>query len=188
MKFDINQNLSLELLAPYHAHEIFILVNNNREYLRQWLPWLDMTRVEADVLRFIATASAQYKEGCGSQFVILHKEQANSKANICGIAGFHKIEKLHHVGAIGYWLDQSHNGQGIMTAVVEQLINVGFEQYALNRIEISCAVNNNKSRAIPQRLGFTCEATLRQCEWLYDHYVDHAVYSMLASDHLQARL
>ena len=36
--------------------------------------------------------------------------------------------------------------------------------------------------AVPERPGFACESTVRQTEWLYDHFVDHAVYGTLASE------
>ena len=52
----------------------------------------------------------------------------------------------------------------------------------LNRIEIRCATQNVRSRAIPERLGFKEEGLIRDAEWLYDHYVDHIVYGMLESD------
>jgi ribosomal-protein-serine acetyltransferase len=43
-------------------------------------------------------------------------------------------------------------------------------------------VENVKSRAIPERLGFRAEGTVRQAEWLYDRFVDHVVYGLLAGD------
>jgi ribosomal-protein-serine acetyltransferase len=70
-----------------------------------------------------------------------------------------------------------------MTKVVQKLLEYGFVEASLNKIEIRCADKNYKSRAIPERLGFSYEATLRQCEWLYDQHVDHAIYSMLASEY-----
>lgn len=197
---ELPANLSLELLAPHHAAELFAVVDANRNYLREWLPWLDMTRSVADIHRFIATAETHYLQGYGSQYVLRFDAAGQSK--ICGVAGFHKIDKLHRRGAIGYWLAQSCEGQGLMTAVVEQLLAIGFagrvsnssggnegglKAIGLNKIEIHCAVNNKKSRAIPERLGFRYEATLRECEWLYDHYVDHAIYSMLVSEYARRK-
>ncbi|MBI3110076.1 MAG: GNAT family N-acetyltransferase, partial [Ignavibacteriales bacterium] len=32
------------------------------------------------------------------------------------------------------------------------------------------------------RLGFRPEGKIREAEWLYDHFVDHLVYGMLAPD------
>ena len=57
-----------------------------------------------------------------------------------------------------------------------------FATWNLNRVEIRCAVENRRSRAIPERLGFQSEGTIREAEWLYDHFVDHVIYGMLASD------
>ncbi|HVJ50737.1 hypothetical protein [Desulfitobacterium sp.] len=37
---------------------------------------------------------------------------------------------------------------------------------------------------IPERLGFVKEAMIREAEWLYDHFVDHAVYGVLAREWL----
>jgi len=39
-----------------------------------------------------------------------------------------------------------------------------------------------KSRAIPERLGFKHERTIKQAQWLYDHFVDYAVYEMSAGE------
>jgi ribosomal-protein-serine acetyltransferase len=45
-----------------------------------------------------------------------------------------------------------------------------------------CAVENKKSRKIPERLGFREEGTIRQAEWLHEHFIDLVIYGMLASE------
>jgi len=52
----------------------------------------------------------------------------------------------------------------------------------LHRVEIRCDPDNLRSRAIPNRLGFTEEGTLRQVAWQYDHFLDLVVYSLLADE------
>jgi ribosomal-protein-serine acetyltransferase len=69
-----------------------------------------------------------------------------------------------------------------MTKSCIAYINYAFNELKLNRVEIRCAVENSKSRAIPEGLGFKNEGTIREAEWLYDHFVDHIVYGMLARD------
>jgi len=102
---------------------------------------------------------------------------------ICGVVGFHELNQQHKIGSIGYWLAQNYSGNGIITTATRKLLEIGFSKFQLNKIEIRCAEPNIKSRAVPERLGFTYEATLRDCEWLYSQYVDHAIYSMLASEY-----
>jgi ribosomal-protein-serine acetyltransferase len=69
-----------------------------------------------------------------------------------------------------------------MTASCGCLLDYAFRNLGMNRVEIRCATGNTRSRAIPERLGFKEEGTVRQAEWLYDHYVDHVVYSMLRDE------
>lgn len=55
-----------------------------------------------------------------------------------------------------------------------------FSHLKLNKVEIRAAIENKKSRSIPERLGFVNEGSIRQAEWLYDHFVDQIVYGILA--------
>ena len=49
-------------------------------------------------------------------------------------------------------------------------------------MEISAAPENTKSRAIPERLGFTQEGVLRHWTWHVDHFQDLVIYSVLADE------
>jgi ribosomal-protein-serine acetyltransferase len=62
------------------------------------------------------------------------------------------------------------------------LIELGFKYYSLNRIDIRCAVDNRKSRAIPERLGFQQEGGIRRAEKVDGEYLDHVVYGLLKQE------
>ena len=70
----------------------------------------------------------------------------------------------------------------MMTRAVRAVVEHAVSVWKLNRIEIRAAVGNVRSRAIPQRLGFHEEGTLREAERVGDAYLDIVVYSMLGSE------
>ena len=176
MNLKIKEAIELELLSFKHRDELHSLVDTNRTYLREWLPWLDSNKSPDDTESFIKSVIDQYQSGKGPQYAVFH-EMA-----MCGVCGFHHIDNGNKIGAIGYWLGQMYSGKGIMTKSVEALVKTGFREYKLNRIEITCATGNTRSRKIPERLGFKFEGILRERENLYGKYVDHAVYSILAAE------
>jgi ribosomal-protein-serine acetyltransferase len=99
----------------------------------------------------------------------------------------HAIDWANRKTSLGYWLAEPHQGRGIVTRGCAALLPYLFDELGLNCVEIGCAVGNARSAAIPERLGFTREGVLRQREWLYDHFVDHVVYSLLAWEWRQRR-
>ncbi|MET1170711.1 MULTISPECIES: GNAT family N-acetyltransferase [Paenibacillus] len=64
----------------------------------------------------------------------------------------------------------------------EQLLKYLFNELKLNRVIIQCAENNFKSRAIPEKIGFSNEGTSREAQWVYDHYENIVTYSLLSSE------
>lgn len=172
----IDEDISLKLVELKDAERFFRLTDNSREYLREWLPWLDMTKSVDDTKGFIKSCLKGYAENKSITTFILFKGE------IVGIAGYNKIDWTNKIAYIGYWLGKNYQGNGIMTRVAKVLTDYAFSELGLNKVDISAAVENSKSRSIPERLGFVNEGFIRQAEWLYDHYVDHIVYGMLAKD------
>jgi ribosomal-protein-serine acetyltransferase len=172
----LDQGLELRLFEESDAAEIFALIDRNREYLRQWLPWVDYETVPEDSLEFIRRTQQQYINNEGFQLGIRFRGQ------LAGVIGYHTVNWPNRHVEIGYWLGAEFQGKGLMTRACSAVVDFAFENLLLNRVAILCATGNTRSRAIPERLGFTQEGTLRESEWLYDHFVDLVVYSMLARE------
>jgi ribosomal-protein-serine acetyltransferase len=174
--YKIDEEISLKLVDLKDEEKFFELTDKSREYLREWLPWLDMTTSVEDTKGFIKSCLKNYAENKSITTFILYKGE------IVGTAGFNQIDWTNKIAYIGYWLGKDYQGNGIMTKVAKALTDYAFNELGLNKVDISAAVKNKKSRSIPERLGFVNEGCIRQAEWLYDHYVDHVVYGMLAKD------
>ncbi len=172
----IDDELRLRTLSEGDAEALFRVVDGNRDHLREWLPWLDANTTSHDSLAFIQATLRQEAANQGFTCAI------EFRGRIVGIAGYHPIRWNNKSVEIGYWLARDAVGRGIMTRCCRVLISHAFTAYGLNRVQIPAAVGNRRSRAIPERLGFTLEGVIRDAEWLYDHFVDHAMYAMLKRD------
>jgi ribosomal-protein-serine acetyltransferase len=168
--------LVLRSVAVADAGAMFTLVDANRSHLRRWLPWVDGTRSVEDTRRFKEVAVRQQAARESLQVVL------ELDSHLIGVVGFHRFDWVHRSTSMGYWLAEEHQGRGFMTSACQALIETAFLKWDLNRVEIRCATGNVRSQAIPTRLGFMFEGTLRSAEWLYDHFEDLNVYSLLASE------
>lgn len=178
--FRLGAGLSLELLAPRHAHELYEAVDENRDHLRPWMAWVDSTKSVGDIRAFISTTLDQVANNSGFQTVIRSGEK------IVGVVGMHRIDWRNKLTSLGYWLAKDAQGKGVMTQACEAYVAHSFVDLGLHRVEIRCATGNSKSRAIPERLGFVFEGTLREAEWVNGGFVSHAVYGLLSSEWTKA--
>jgi ribosomal-protein-serine acetyltransferase len=99
-----------------------------------------------------------------------------------GACGYARMSWEKRMAEIGYWLDKDMQGKGIITRATRALVTCAFQEYGLNKVEIHAAVGNKRSRAVPERLGFTQEGILRQAQWLNGRAHDMVIYRILASE------
>ena len=172
----IDDDTELRLHEERFAEEYYRLIDRNRQHLRQWMQWLDEEQSVDDLRVFMRESRLQFANNQSLQTGIWYKGQ------IAGAIGFHNLDWIDRKVEVGYWLSADQQGKGLVTKACRTLVNFAFDQYQLNRIEIHCATGNRRSRAIPERLGFTQEGIIRQAQWLYDHYVDMVIYGILESE------
>ncbi len=178
----IDDDLYLRQLSEADAKPLFAVIDANRQYLRQWLPWLDTSRSPDDTLAFIRMALDQFANNDGFAAGIWYRDA------VVGTIGFHKVDWLNRSVEIGYWLAADCQGKGIVTRACVAFIDHALFEWHLHRVQIRCAVGNSKSCRIPERLGFVREGMQRHAEFLYDHYADLIVYGMLESEWKEKRL
>ncbi|MHC0036836.1 GNAT family N-acetyltransferase [Pseudoneobacillus sp. C159] len=172
----VDNEIELQLFQVHHANELFQLVDNNRYHLRRWLPWVDAMLGPEQYHSIIPIWLKQFADNQGVNLGIRYR------GRLVGAIGLHQIDWQNQLTSIGYYLGEGYQGKGIITRAVQALLNYVFFELKLNRVEIRCGVANRKSRAIPERLGFYHEGTIRDGENLYGHYHDLMVYSLLARD------
>lgn len=172
----LDDEVKLSLSIPQYAEELFELTDKNRDFLKEWLPWLDTVTKPSDTKEFIEAQLLRFQQGEALHVTIFYRDK------IAGVLGYNRIDQVNGIGYIGYWLAQEYNGKGIMSESVQDLIRLGFQYYLLNRTEIRCAVENRKSRAIPERLGFQQEGIIRRAEKVYGKHLDHIVYGLLKQE------
>lgn len=172
----VNEEIELQLLEKRHKEELYELVDQNREHLREWLPWVDNMKSAEDYNEIFPMWLHRFADGNGFEAGIRYK------GKLVGMLGVHEINWNKRATSLGYYLAEEAGGKGIMTKSVTAVLRYLFEDLKLNKVEIHCGVDNDRSRGIPIRLGFKLDGVMRDGEWLYDHFHDMAVYSMLASD------
>ncbi len=98
---------------------------------------------------------------------------------LIGTCGFHKWNKPHFKAEIGYDLRPSMWGRGIMTTAIPVMLQYGYEEMKLNRIEAFVDPVNNASSALLKRMGFTYEGLQRDAFFEKGQFVDAELYSLL---------
>jgi ribosomal-protein-serine acetyltransferase len=166
----------LKLLEPTDAAALFTTIEANKTELSQWLPWVESTRSVTDSRTFIEESLRKHKRNENMITGIWHGQK------LIGCIGFNEINVHARKAAIGYWLARNYRGKGIITEACRILIAYGFDELRLHKIEILCADQNLKSRAVPQRLQFKEEGTLRNYLRLHDQFVSIIIYSLSRRD------
>ena len=155
-KIEINQEVHLELAHPSHADEVFALTEKNREAFKRWLLWLDNVERVEDSKAFIEKTLERYAKQNYINCMIFYKGKLAGNVEI-GMKKGYGIKK----GELGYWLGAEFQGKGIMHKATAKMLEIGFKEYNLDKIMLKCAVENERSCNVAQKLGMSHEGRQR---------------------------
>ena len=102
---------------------------------------------------------------------------------VVGLIGLHAWQHDHRRAELGYDMAVSRWGQGIASEAARAVIDYGFTEMKLHRIQAQTIADNHRSVRLLERLGFHREGTLREYSMEDDlTFHDSAVYGLLAAD------
>ena len=151
-QLSVDEHIQLRAVREGEAVALFECTDSSREYLSEYLPWVNKTNSPEDSLAFIQKTQSERIEGSLFGFGIYCDNQLVGHISLMRISDGQKPE-------IGYWLGEGHSGKGIATKATGRVTQFGFETLGLNEILIKAAVKNIGSNRVAQKLGYEMSGT-----------------------------
>jgi RimJ/RimL family protein N-acetyltransferase len=151
----------LVTVRPYDeadAPALWAAIEESRAHLAPWMPWVSTYHAPRDASAAVRRFRAKWLTREDLHVVIFDR----SNNRLLGGSGLHRMDWQIRRFEIGYWLRPSATGHGYATETVQLLTRLAFDTLAANRVEIRMDVENVRSRAVPERLGFPLEGRLRR--------------------------
>ena len=153
-----SERLVIRCWEPRDAPLLKEALDTSLEHLRPWMPWAaDEPQTLDEKVDLLRRFRGSFDHGDDFVYGIF----SGDERAVVGGTGLHT-----RVGAdaleIGYWIRASEVGRGYAAEATAALTLVAFRVCGVDRVEIRVDPANEKSLAIPRRLGFTEEATLRR--------------------------
>lgn len=165
---------------PVDAPLLTDAINRNLDHLGPWMPWArHEPEPVANKVQRLRKFRGQFDLDVDYTYGVFTRDETE----LIGGAGLHT-----RIGAgafeIGYWICVQRINEGLATEVGAALVKVAFEVSQINRIEIHCDPSNARSARVPEKLGFTHEATLRDRDTATDGKLrDSMVWTLFPEDY-----
>ena len=174
VSFRLDDQIVLREFNPGDADAVFETVIRNYEHLKPFMHWITPDYSRRSAVEFIKQALIDREERRSMGFGIF------DRGEFIGSIGFVNFDWAAKSTEMGYWISATHEGKGIISAACRKLIQFAIADLEMNRIEIRCSTENQRSAAIPERFGFTREGVLRQAVLRDGKLHDFAIYGLLA--------
>jgi ribosomal-protein-serine acetyltransferase len=163
------------LLRRYTLEDLDVLwgaVEEERERLGEWMPWIEHTRTIDDQRGWLEK--------------VVPAEDLNGTAlwvgeEFAGGVGL-SLGEFQIAAEIGYWIRSAYVGRGLITRAAGAMTDIAFAEFGVHRVVIRAGVENTRSRAIPERLGFSFEGVARGEGRGMGGFYDLAVYAVLEDE------
>jgi RimJ/RimL family protein N-acetyltransferase len=175
------------LLRPWRLDDAPALheaVQESLETVGCWLPWCNAGYDLDEARAWVRHCREGWVADEHFAFGIFER----GSGTLLGSVGLNQRNRAHRSAAMGYWVRQSRQRQGIARQAVVLAARFGFEALRLIRIEIVVLPDNRASRRTAEQSGARFEAIARHRLWVEDEARDAAIYALVPGDIPSQRL
>lgn len=151
--------------------EMWEAIDVNRDFLRQYLFWVDATNSFDNV----AAITKKFNEDWAAQTKFAYNIIDKHSGKFLGCIDIHDIDLTNHIAAIGYWLRQNKTGFGYMSDAVQTIEKAVFAKN-IRRLEICCDSLNRASANVAIRNGYEYECTQKEAIFTYGEFRNREIY------------
>jgi ribosomal-protein-serine acetyltransferase len=170
-------------IRPYRLEDAGDLHAAARESVAEMFPWLSWCHPEysmQDALEWTQSREDLARLGLEYSFVITG-DLSGERERFLGGCGINQINRIHQFGNLGYWVRSAAAGRGVAVEAVRLLAEFAFAHTELVRLEILCAIGNDRSRRVAEKAGAVLEGVLRDRLTVHGSPRDAALYSLVRS-------
>lgn len=169
----VTDALTLIAIDERYVSDLHQLVVKNQRWLQQSLSWPAEVRSEDETRRHVQGNVMLHQRDYAKMFLLYLDKQ------LVGVLSFNQIEPQNKTAYIGYWIDEEHQGQGLLSRSLQAFIRHYAASGLVRRFVIKCRVANTRSNQVALRNGFVLEGCLRQAEYLNGSYDDQNIYARI---------
>lgn len=157
------------------AAELAAAVQANRSYLAPWEPIRPEEFYTLEGQREVIERRRAELDAWTALPLVL-----SAKGSIVGLLTLSSIVRGAFQNAhVGYWLAQSAQGTGLMTAAVGTAIKVARDHLGLHRLEAATLVHNVASQRVLEKNGFEAYGTAHAYLRIAGLWQDHRMYQRI---------
>jgi ribosomal-protein-alanine N-acetyltransferase len=155
---------------------------HNADWLTVWEPSRPLHQPDPVTDRSAFAARCQQRDrdraaGTAYQFGLFVDQQVAGEVNLNNV-----VRGAMQSGTIGYWIDQRQAGNSYVAEAVAVVMQFGFEQLSLHRLEICIVPRNDRSRRIMEKLNIRDEGIAQRYLEINGTWEDHIRYGITVEE------
>lgn len=166
-------NIELKVLTPKDSEDVLDYYIRNKEHLKPFEPTREENFYTLEVqMQNLMESYKQFLNGTSIEFGIYINKKFIGKIKLSNV-----VRGIFQNAFVGYSIDEKEQNKGYMKEALNIVLNYGFGDMELHRIEATTLLNNEKSQRVLKSCGFKEIGISKKYLFIDGKWRDHKIFS-----------